>query len=127
MITQTHKQGDHKIKIESAESLADAEKNGFKQGEYHRYYVDGKLTDNYMAMIRFIVDESKKNNNRMIPTGPALADLRSEMFDRQKKEISKQLDRIKREYSQLGIPEDILKKSNDFINKLDPIGMRIKE
>lgn len=127
MITQAYKQGEHTIKIESAESLEDMKKNDFKEGEYHRYYVDGKLTGNYMAMIRFIVDESKKNQTRLIPSGPSLETLRKEMIQRQDEAIHEQLNKIRKEYSQMVIPSDILKKSNDFINKIDPLGMRIKE
>lgn len=127
MVTQKYKQGDNDIKIESAESLADAKENGFEEGEYHKYYVNGKITKNYMAMIRFIVDESKKNMNRMVPTGPKLSELREEMIDRQNKSISEQLNKIKHQYSVMNISEDFLNKSNNFIKKIDPIGMRIKE
>ena len=61
MITQTFKQGDHEIKIESAESIEDAKKNNFKEGTYSKYFLDGKIVENYSALIQFIVGNAKKN------------------------------------------------------------------
>lgn len=127
MITQTYKQGEHEIKIESAESLQDAKSNGFRNGQYTKFYVNGKLTDNYMAMIRFIVDESKKNKSRLVPSGRSLIEMRNEMFDRQKKSISDQLENLKNQYGEMGIPNNILDKTNDFIDKINPMGIRVKE
>lgn len=121
MITQEYKQGQHKIKIEIAETLEDAEKNGFSNGEYSRYYVNNKLTDNYMAMMRFIIDESKKNKERLVPIGKDLLKKREEMFLRQEEAMSQQLRKLKEAYSKMGIPEKALENINDIINKLDPI------
>ena len=127
MITRSFKQGDNKITIESAESLQDARENNFKEGEFVRHYVNGKLTDNYMAMIRFIVDESKKNKKRFIPEGKNIQKIREEMLLKQKEDISKNLSELKKQYGCSGAPEDVLEIANNFIDKIDPIGVRIKK
>jgi hypothetical protein len=127
MITQTFKQGKHEIKIESAESLEDAEKNNFPSGIYTKCYVDGKLVENYMAMIRFIVDEAKKNKQTLIPSGPDLIKQREKMFENQKKEVYDHLDKLKKQYGEMGLPEKAFEKIEDFMEKIDPSGVRIKE
>jgi mevalonate pyrophosphate decarboxylase len=127
MITQKYKQGEHEIKIESAESLQDAQNNNFKEGEYTKFYVNGKLTDNYMAMIRFIVDEVRTNGNNPVPTGMDLMKQRTEMFEKQNEEINKHLNNIKNQYGEMGISQDIVDKVDEFIGKIDPTGMRVKK
>lgn len=127
MITQKYKQGEHEIKIESAESLQDAQDNNFKEGEYTKFYVNGKLTDNYMAMIRFIVDEARSNGNNPVPTGIDLMKQRTEMFEKQNEEINKHLNNIKNQYGEMGISQDIIDKVDEFIGKIDPTGMRVKK
>jgi len=127
MITQTFKQGEHEIRIESAESLEDAKKNNFSDGVYTKFYVNGKLTDNYMAMIRFIIDEVKANKNSLIPTGPDLMKQREKMFENQKKEVSNHLNKLKSQYGEMGFPDEVFEKVDDFMQKIDPIGVRIKE
>lgn len=127
MITHSFKQGNNKITVESAESLQDAKKNNFREGEFVRHYVNGKATGNYMAMIRFIVDESKKNKKRFIPDGASLIKLKEEMFERQREDISNNLSELKKQYSCSGTPADVLATVNNFIDKVDPIGVRIKE
>ncbi len=127
MITQEYKQGKHTIKIESAESIEDAKKHSFREGEYTRCYVNDKLTDNYMAMIRFIVEEAKTNQETLIPSGPDLMKLREQMFENQNKEITNQLNKLKEQYKGLNLPPDVFGKVDDFINKIDPSGVRIKK
>jgi hypothetical protein len=127
VITHSFKQGKNKITIETAESLQDAKENNFKDGEFVRHYINGKAVTNYMAMIRFIVDESKKNKERFIPTGMSADKLRELMISRQEKAVHKQLSKLKEQYGDQGVPEDVLQKANGFIDKIDPIGVRIKE
>lgn len=127
MITTKYQQGSHEIKIESAESLEDAKNNGFPEGIYSRQYIDGKIVDNYMAMIRFITEEAKNNNSKLIPTEKDLMKTRNEMLKNQAIEMNKQLEELKAHYKQAGIPENVLEKVNDMIDKMNPIGVRIAE
>lgn len=127
MITQTYKQGEHNIKIESAESLDDAQQNNFRDGEYTRFYVNDKLVDNYMAMIRFMVDEVKNNKNNLVPNSKELMKQREKMFEKQNDEINKQLKNLKKQYGEMGIPENVINKIDDFIVKINPIGIRVKK
>jgi hypothetical protein len=119
MITQEHILGTHKIKIESAESLSDAEKNSFKQGEYTRCYVNGKRTDNYMAMVRFIVDESKKNNTQLVPSGQNVIELRKKLFENQGKMLADQITKIKEQYKTMDLPQNVLIQIDEYLNKID--------
>lgn len=127
MITQTYKQGEHEIKIESAESLEDAQNNNFKEGVYTRFYINNKLSDNYMAMIRFIVDEVKQNKNSLISTNNTLMEQRKQMFKKQNEEMNKQLDTIKEQYEDMGIPKNIVDKIDNFAERINSIGMRVKK
>lgn len=128
MITQNYKQGKNEIKIEIAETLEDAKENNFSDGEYNRFYINGRKTDNYMAMIQFIVGESKKNKSKLVPTGEDLNKLRVEMINNQRKEISNRLQQLKNTYKNMGVSEDVLKQMNDAIDKIDPItGLRVKK
>jgi hypothetical protein len=83
MITQTFKQGKNEIRIESPESVDDIKKSGFKEGQNCRIFINGKETDNYMAMIQFIVAETVKNESSFIPGDPIK--LQKEIMDTQTK------------------------------------------
>jgi hypothetical protein len=124
MITQTFKQGDNEIKICVAESIDDAEKNNLPPGVNHKVYVNGKYTDNYMAMIQFIVDESHKNQSKFIPTEKDSVKLRNEMLQSQKKEIIEQLNMLKEKYSTSGVDEKSLNSIDELISQMDEFGVR---
>lgn len=126
MITQEIKQGENVIKIESIESLEDGKANNFGEGEYTRFYVNGKRTDNYMAMIQFIVAEAKNNKTVPIPNTHELVKQRNQMFDNQAAEINRQFDELKKQYKEMGIPDKVLDTIDDFKNKIDPTGVRVK-
>lgn len=119
MIVQNYKQGENNIKIEIAENIDDAKKNNFSEGQYSRYYVNGRLTDNYMSFINFIVNESKKNKSNLIPEHD-INKLRAELFQSQKKEMQNQLEKIKKQYKEMNIPDDVINKIDDFLKKTDP-------
>ena len=127
MITQEIKQGDNVIKIESAESLSDAKTNNFDDGEYTRFYINGKRTDNYMAMVRFIVDEAKNNKTVPIPNTHDLVNQRNEMFKRQAEDINKQLNELKKQYGDMGFPQEVLDTVDEFSKKINSMGVRVKE
>lgn len=128
MITQKYQHGENEITIESAESIEDSEKNNFRKGEYVRYKINGKKVENYLAMIRFIVNETQKSKTTMIPTGEKIQELRKEMMNRQHEEISKQIEELRKQVNiNNGYTDEIKRHMNDFLDKTDPIGVRIKK
>jgi len=120
MITQVYNQGTHEIKIEVAENLEDAAANNFRTGEYSRYYIDGKKTDTYMSMVQFLIAESRNNKQRIIPDNVELMKMRKQLFDNQKKSLDDQMTKIKQQYKNIGLPQDVLEKIDDYMKKLDP-------
>jgi hypothetical protein len=121
MITQEYKQGEHTIKIETAENIEDAKENGFPSGVFSKYYVNGKRIDNYMAMIRFIVDESKKNKSKLIPNKKQIEKLRIEMLKKQTESINKYIDDMTAQYKAMNIPKETLEMVLEKVKKLDPV------
>lgn len=123
MITQEYQQGTDIIKIEMAESLSDAKENNFCEGFYTRCYINGKLTDNYMAMIRFIVDNAKTHNSSLIPAGKSIEKQRKEMLERQQKAILEPLEKMK---ERSDIPQEVKNKIKEFMEKTNAEGVRVK-
>ena len=126
MISQEYKQGKHIIKIESAESLKDAIENNFPRNVYIRCYVDGKLTDNYMAMIRFITENAKKSNVALIPIGVDFMIKREEMLLRQQETIELELKKHQNEYMD-NLPPEVSEKMKEFISKINKHGVRVEK
>lgn len=126
MITQKYKQGDNEIKIESAESIEDAKKNGFSAGENVRYFVNEKLT-NYYTMVQFMVSETRKNKKKFIPEEKNLMKLRDQMLETQKEEMRQGFEDLKKTYEGLNVPEHILKDIDNSISKINQIGVRVTE
>lgn len=126
MITHSFKNGETEIKVESAESLEDAKKNGFTDGIYTRYYINGKVTTNYQAMIRYIVDETKRTGNRFIP--PTQAELKQkqrEVLQKQNEEMKTQYLKLRSEYKSMNAPDIVLKQIDEAIEKIDVYGVRV--
>ena len=127
MITQKFNQGKHEIKIETAESLEDAKKNNFPEGIYTKHYLDGKPIENYVAMMRFIAEEAKSNNSKIIPSEKDIFKIRNELLSNQNKKMREQLENIRKQYQQMSIPEHLLKNIDNLIDKLDVAGVRVVE
>jgi len=128
MITQSFKNGETELRFESAESLIDAEKNGFAKGVFNRFFVNEKPVDNYMAMVRHIIDETQRSGKRFIPPSQNdLKKLQSDIIQSQNKEMVSQLEKLKTEYVKLNAPEHILKGLEDAISKIDITGVRVIE
>ena len=129
MITQTMKQGENEIRIESAESIEDGEKNGFKvkEGEYVRYFVNGKPVSSYMTLIKFMVAETAKNKEKFIPDAANLMKLRKELFQKQNDEMKRQIEEIKKAYGPHGLTEQTLALLDTYIDKIDEYGVRVTE
>lgn len=124
MITQKMKQGENEIIIESAESLEDAKKNNFREGEYARYKVNGKLVDNYMSLIKFMVTETHKNGSKFIPNDREVIEMRNAMLRKQGKDMKNSVLEIKKLYGG-NVPEEALKILDEMVDKIDQYGMRV--
>jgi hypothetical protein len=118
MMTQEYMQGKHKIKIEIADSIIDAKINNFQEGEYTRYYINGKRVDNYMAMMRFIVDETRNNKNNLMPSSENIKKIRKELFQKQQQLFTDQVNALKEQYD--SVPDSVISNINSYLDKLDP-------
>lgn len=136
MITQTFKQGNNEIKIETAENIEDIEKNDFKNGIYNKIYINGKIIPGYMAMISHIIEESKKNKNKVISDKKNLESLRMEMIDKNKKETLKNIEKLHTYYKEINAPQSVLDEiermkntitKNSIENKINGSGLRIDQ
>lgn len=126
MITQKFKNGETEIKVEHAESIEDAEKNGFSEGLYSRFYVNGKIVTNYMAMVQHIVDETKRTGNRFVPP------TRTELKELQKKAVKSQADLIRKQFEKQkelaiksGSGAELIKQFDEAMEKIDLAGVRV--
>ena len=128
MITHNFKNGETDIRVESAESLEDAKKNGFPEGIYSRFFYNYKPITNYQAMIRLIVEETQRSGKRFIPpTHAELKKMQREALQRQNEEMKKQYEKLKAEYKTMGAPEVVLKQIDEAIDKIDIAGVRVVE
>lgn len=118
MIIQEYTQGKHKIKVEVADSVEDAKANNFHEGEYSRYYINGKRVDNYLAMMKFIVEETKNNRNSLTLSPENIQKMRKELFQKQQDLFQNQLTLLKKQYKDM--PEHILADMTSYLEKLDP-------
>ena len=125
MITQTINQGQNIIKIESAESLEDAQKNGFKEGEFVRYFINGKTVTSYGVLIKFIIDETYRNKESFVPDGKNLLKIRRELFQKQNDEMRKNLENIKKQYKDFSIDSAFMKNIDEMIDKINEEGVRV--
>jgi len=127
MITQHLKQSNNDIRIESAESVEDAKNNNFIKGEYVRYFINGKQVQSYAAMIKFIIEETKKNGEKFSADKNELKKIRRQMIQNQTDSLKKHLNELKRQYINMGISENALTDINKMIEKIDERGIRINE
>lgn len=126
MITQSFKNGKSEIRFENAESMEDAKKNGFTDGVYTRFFIDNKPVQNYMALMQYIVDETKKSGKRFIPpTQEDLKNLQKKVIQTQNNEMRTQIQNLKNQYIQMNAPENVLKQLDEVIEKIDLAGMRV--
>ena len=125
MITQTINQGKNIIKIESAESLEDAQKNKFSEGEFVRYFINGKTVTSYGVLIKFIIDETYRNKESFVPDGKNLLKIRRELFQKQNDEMRKNLENIKKQYKDFSIDSAFMKNIDEMIDKINEEGVRV--
>jgi hypothetical protein len=125
MITQTIKQGENVIRIENAENLEDAQKHGFKNGEYSRYFINDKLVSSYMVLVKYIIEETKKNKESFIPDKNNLKKIKKEMFEKQTTDMKTQLLKVKEHYTNFNLPESFFKNIDSMIEKIDDSGIRV--
>ena len=108
--------------------MEDAKKNGFTEGSYTRFFINNKPVQNYMALVRHIIDETKRTGQRFIPPNPeALKNLQKEVIKQQNESIRSQISQLQAQYKQQGAPEYLLKQLDDAMDKLDITGVRVVE
>ena len=120
MITQRLDQGKNKIRIESAETIEDAQKNNFKPGEFTRYFINDKPIKGYFDLINFIVVESKKNKQSFVPNENDIANLRGKLLETQKIAMIKDLKNLKLEYLKIpNIPKEVMQHIENNIQSIE--------
>ena len=121
MITQEYKIGTNELKIETSESIEDAKKNNFDidKNEFSRFYVNGKIVNNYMLFVKYIVEESKKTNQSIITDNKKVEELRMKMLKNQSDEMRNYLLSVRQQYGNAHVPESVMKELDDMIDKID--------
>jgi membrane-bound lytic murein transglycosylase MltF len=128
MITQEFSDGTHVIKIEQAESLEDAKQNRFPDGEYTRYFVDGKKYPSYMEMISFIIKKTGSSRTSFFPKSfNELENIRNKVLKSQQAEMQTAMVAMKKKYADMNFPPQAMKELDDMIEKLDLSGIRVSE
>lgn len=127
MITQTIKQGENSIRIENAETIEDAKKNNFKTGEYCRYFVNNVLVSNYMELIKYIIDETKRNKSSFVPNSQEIKKIRQEMSEKIKNDTREQMNAVKEHYKNINLENSLFNNIDEMLNKLDDSGVRVVE
>lgn len=127
MITQIFKQGENVIRFEQPETIEESKKVGLKPGQGQRYFINDKETDNIMAVMRFIIDESKKNKQNFIPSDMKKA--RENLFKAQQKAMDDQVEMVKQHYKSMNAPQEVIDqidKFHEFQQKINMEGVRTK-
>ena len=127
MITQEYTQGNHTIRIEQPESLEEAQKNNFKEGQNQKYFIDDQETENFMALIKFIIQKSSRNKKNFIPND--LSQKRKDMIEKQQKIIDDHYQALKKTYKDMKAPQqliDTLDQFHEFNKKTNLEGLRFK-
>jgi len=121
MITQEYKIGTNELKIETAESIEDAKKNKFDitKNEFSRFYVNGKIVNNYMLFVKYIVEESKKTNQSIVTDNKKVEELRMKMLKNQSDDMRNYLLSVRQQYGNAHVPESVMKELDDMIDKID--------
>jgi hypothetical protein len=129
VITQTIKQGENEIRIESAESIEDGEKHKFRirEGEYVRFFVNGKPVSSYMTLIKFMVDETIKNKERFKPDANYLMKMRKQLLQNQANDMKKQIESLKKQYEHQPASAQTIALLDGMIDRIDEYGVRVAE
>jgi len=127
MITQKFKNGVSEIRIESAESKADAGVHGFPDGVYSRYFIDDKPIDSYMAVVNYIVESTRAGGNYVVPTDTELRELQKDLMEKQKQSFQVQIDQLKKQYGSSPVPEGFLDQFDKMLDAMDLNGVRVQE
>jgi uncharacterized protein involved in high-affinity Fe2+ transport len=124
MIVQNFKQANNDIRIESAESIEDAEKNKFSSGEWTRYFVNNKFVSSYGTFIKFIIEETKRNKEQFDINIKEFMKLRNQMIRHQVNSMAKVLKRAKDQNIKINVPGLIF---DEMLTKIDERGLRVHE
>jgi len=127
MITQKLMQGSNEIRIETAESIEDAKKNKFPEGEYSRYFVNEKPVKNYMTLIQYMVEETKKTGKSFVPEKIKALEIRNKILRTHNEELKKHIQDIKNKCSEIGMNQLSIDNLNSIMEKIDAFGVRVSE
>lgn len=126
MITQKYKNGNLEIRVESAESVEDAKKNGFAEGQFCRYYINGKPCQAYGEVVAAIIKSSRESREKFVV--PSQSDLKKMQSDMMKKHIGamkKEIENIKK--TRPGLPAAFFSDLESMVEKIDLVGARVRE
>jgi len=126
MIKQEFQHGKNLIVIETAETVQDIENNSLQQGQYHRFFINGKQCSNYMDIMNHIIEENRKESSSVVPSNDSIKDLREKMLSNNIKELTKTIDSLKDQYEKIGVSKKALEKINDYSLKINGLGVRVK-
>jgi hypothetical protein len=126
MITQKFKNGTSEIRIESAESLQDAQENNFPNGSYSRYFINGKQADSYAAVVNHIVSSSASGGSFKMPSIQELQKLQEDILMNQKIDMLNQIEKIKQSYAGFDVPKECLDQLDAMAKSIDLSGVRVK-
>ena len=128
MITQKFSNGTAEIRIESAVSLEDAKENGFPEGLYSRFFIDGKPATNHMAMVDHIVRQAQKTGKGFYPNNDTdLKTMQRKIMQDQADMLKAGYLKLKAQYAAMDAPESVLKNLDAMIEKIDLAGVRTVE
>ena len=128
MITQKFSNGISEIRVETAISIEDAKENNFPDGLFSRYFIDGKPTPSLMGMVNHIIKESHKSGKSFYPQSPEeLRKMQQDMMLQQSENLKKHLLKLKAQYKEMNVPDNIMDQVDSMMRKIDLMGIRVDE
>lgn len=127
MITQTFKHKDGDIRIENAETLEEAKAKGFQDGVFTRYFVGDKQITAYGDLIKHIIDKTCTGAMFQPPSQKELQKMQREMISSRKRELTEQLERLKKSYAGVNIPKEVLAQIDKMMEAIDLSGVRVTQ
>lgn len=127
MIKQTFKHSDGDIRIENAETLDEARKEGFPEGVFTRYFIGDKPVSTYGEVIQYILKSAKRGSMFQPPKKDDLKTMQQNMIREQKNMMITQLENLKKSYGGANVHPDVLKQFDKAIEAIDLSGVRVTQ
>ena len=127
MIIQTfkHKSGD--IRIENAETLEEAKKEGFPDGVFSRFFIGDKQVTTYNEVVAHIVKQARAGSVFTPPSVSELKTMQQQMIQKQKDMMIEQLEKLKKTYAGMNIPTEALAHFDKAMDAINLAGVRVSE